>query len=98
MGGVKQQWFSRRLFIPSPARHRYQPGTSPTIAMDGLAPGAATLTSRTFGVACAQVQATTPITRIVGAPVSVAMVAGQTANVAIVLRRPGNMQVTATLA
>jgi hypothetical protein len=72
------------------------PGTSPTVEMDGLPPGAATLTARTFGLPCTQVQAGTPITWIVALPVSLNLVAGQTVSASIVLRRPGSVQVTAT--
>jgi len=72
------------------------PGTSPTISMDGLPAGDATLTERAFAVACAQVQANTVATWVSAAPVTLTLVAGQTSTAQVVLRRPGNVQITTT--
>jgi hypothetical protein len=72
------------------------PGTSPTLTMNGLPSGSASLAARSFGVACAQVQASTSPTWITAGTVPVTLVAGQTVSTTVVLRRPGGVQVTAT--
>jgi hypothetical protein len=72
------------------------PGTSPTITMDGFPAGQATITARGFDIDCAQVQASTTLTWVSAAPVTLTLVSSQTVNASIVLRRPGNVQITAT--
>jgi hypothetical protein len=72
------------------------PGSSPTLTMNGLPSGSASLAARSFGVACAQVQASTSPTWVSAGAVPVTLVAGQTVSTTIVLRRPGGIQVTAS--
>lgn len=72
------------------------PGTSPTLAMDGLAAGPANITARAFGATCAPSPSATTPSWVSAGPVAVTLVGGQTVNAAVVLRRPGNVQITAT--
>jgi hypothetical protein len=72
------------------------PGSSPTLTMDGLPAGPATITARAFGAACAPNPSAGSPTWVSAGSVTVTLVAGQTISAAIVLRRPGNVQVTAT--
>ena len=72
------------------------PGTSPTLTMGGLPAGPATITELAFGIACAQVQSGTTPTWVSAAPVTLNLVAGQTVTAAVVLQRPGSVQITST--
>jgi hypothetical protein len=72
------------------------PGSSPLLTLGGLPSGSATLSARSFGVACAQVQASTTPTWVASGPVPVTLVAGQPVSTSVVLVRPGSLQVSAT--
>ncbi len=69
---------------------------SATLTMNALPSGSANVAARTFGVACAQVVASTSPTWVSAGPVSVTLVAGQTISASIVLRKPGAIQITAS--
>ena len=72
------------------------PGSSPTLTLNGLPSGNASLGARSFGVPCSQVTSSTSPTWITAGPVPVTLVAGQPVSTSVVLLRPGYVQVTAT--
>jgi hypothetical protein len=72
------------------------PGTSSTVTMSGLLAGEIAITARAFSISCGQVQSSTAPTWVSAAPVTLTLVAAQTVPANIVLRRPSNVQITAT--
>jgi hypothetical protein len=73
------------------------PGASSVnVTLDGLPAGGANLSARGFGVACAQVQASSKPTWVSAGSVPLTLVAGQTATASLTLRKPSAVQVNAT--
>lgn len=71
------------------------PGTSALITVTGLAAGPATVDEKAYGVPCNMViPGTTQPTWVAVAPVAVTLAAGQTTDVAIVLKRPPQIRIS----
>jgi hypothetical protein len=69
-------------------------GQPATITLPGLPSGPVSIDERAFAVPCDQVQSTTPPTWVSTMPAMTTLVAGQIADVTIVLRRAGQVRVT----
>jgi hypothetical protein len=69
------------------------PGAAASVVVPGLPSGAVSITERAFAVACSQVTAMTPATWVSTMPATATLAPGQTADVNIVLRRPGQVRI-----
>ena len=70
------------------------PNQPATVTVQGLPAGPASISEEAFGVPCSQVTAMTTPTWVSTAPAMVTLVAGGVVDVAIVLRRPAQVQIS----